>query len=330
MLLMKNWKNTIMKDIWVILLDLVVVNASYYLALLVRFYVNNQLRPIALSTYLPAWMTFTPFYTVISIAIFFAFRLYGGMWRYAGINDMNRLILANVCTTVIHVVGTAVFLVRMPYTYYIIGSILQFVLVACIRFGYRVFVVEKKKIRSKGLARIDCFVVGSGENGRRVVKNLEETEYYHPIAVVGTGSGIMDGIPIIGLDSVEWKKMKAVFIADPLLSFAHREEIRKRANEEGIELHDYTGYFSNLGGNLSLTEILSIIHTPVMIELDGKERQFKDGEAVLEALTGKYSVDEIEAKKIRISHGKKTNMQDALIQAYELMIGEEPLQGGSK
>ena len=53
--------------------------------------------------YLTAFWQFAPFYTVLAIAVFAAFRLYGGMWRYAGINDMNRIILANLCTSVVQI-----------------------------------------------------------------------------------------------------------------------------------------------------------------------------------------------------------------------------------
>ena len=141
---MKNWKEAIRKDFWVVLLDIAAVNLAYLLALLIRFYVNFNLRPVAAEVYFPAWVRFTPFYTVICILVFMAFRLYGGMWRYAGINDMNRIILATLCTSVINVAGSCLFVTRMPVTYYILGTILQFIFVVAIRFSYRAVLVEKK------------------------------------------------------------------------------------------------------------------------------------------------------------------------------------------
>ena len=116
------------------------------------------------------------------------------MVSFSQINDMNRIILANLSTAAIHVLGTVIFVERMPITYYLIGGVLQFVFVVCIRFGYRVLLVEKRKLR-RG-EKIKAVVVGSGENGRRVVKSLEEPEGYKPVAVVGSGNGSMDGVPI--------------------------------------------------------------------------------------------------------------------------------------
>ena len=46
---MKRIWNAIVNDLWVVLLDIVAVNAAYFLALAIRFYVNSQLRPVALN-----------------------------------------------------------------------------------------------------------------------------------------------------------------------------------------------------------------------------------------------------------------------------------------
>lgn len=215
--LTKLWK-TIAQDLWVVVLDVLAVNASYFLALLIRFYVNFWLRPVAVDRYLPNLVAFAPWYTVISIIVFMLWRLYGGMWRYAGINDMNRIIAANVCATAVHVVGSIVFFTRMPITYYIIGAVLQFTMTTAPRFAYRVLLTEKKRLGSKRLEKMSVVVVGAGENGRRVVKSLEETDSYHPVAVIGNSAGMMDGTPIYPLtemaDVITSQSVKSVFIAD--------------------------------------------------------------------------------------------------------------------
>lgn len=315
---MKKMLESIKRDLWVVLLDIVAVNLSYYLALIIRFYVNFQLRPVAVDRYLPAWEGFTPWYTILSIVIFAAWRLYGGMWRYAGINDMNRIILANLCTTLVHLIGTAAIFTRMPWTYYLIGAVLQFIFIVIIRFSYRVLLVEKRRLR-RG-ERIKALVVGSGENGRRVVKHLEEEGTFQPVAVVGSGSGTMDGIPIIALSQVNWDEVRSVFIADPLITTEERVKIREHCED----VQDYTGFFSNLGGRLSLTELLSVIRGPVVVEIDGHERRFEDGAEALQALTDKYSVVEISGDKLtlKLEKGRNISTQEALEAAYASVMGE--------
>ena len=326
---LNKWKDAVAKDLWVVVLDVVAVNLSYYLALLIRFYVNWTLRPVAEDRYLPAFVSFAPFYTVACLLVFGAWYLYGGLWRYAGINDMNRIILANLCTTVIQVTGTMAFFTRMPITYYLIGGVLQFSFIVIIRFGYRVLLVEKRRLRSRG--KINTVVVGSGENGRRVVKNLEETDSYKPVAIYSNfGSGVMDGVPIVNTLSLD--NVGAVFIADPLLPTEERHRIRKMCGDQ-VELHDYTGYFSNLGGRLSLTELLATMRGPVTVDIEGKESVYDSGETALSALTEKYTVEDISGDRMRIKlkpTGQMTT-QEALRAAYAAVIGDEqPPTGGHR
>ena len=138
---MKKVWNSVAKDLWIVLLDIIAVNVAYFLALLIRFYVNFEFRP-TVTYYLTDFWHFAPFYTLLALVTFAAFKLYGGMWRYAGINDMNRIIGANLATCVIQIVGTALFVRRMPITYYVIGAVLQLLFVILIRliYGVRIFI----------------------------------------------------------------------------------------------------------------------------------------------------------------------------------------------
>lgn len=320
---MKRILGSLGRDLWVALLDIVAVNVSYVLALLIRFYVNFELRPVAISTYLPSWESFTPWYSVICMVIFASFRLYGGVWRYAGIHDMNRIICASAATSLVHVVGTIALVQRMPITYYLIGGFLQFVAVALIRFGYRILLVEKKRINTWRGKRIDTLVVGVGENGRRVVLSLEESDIYRPIAVVGNGTGTIDGIPIVTLDKLP--AAQAIFVADPLLPAEERRKIKDIADTNQMEFHEFTGYFSNLGGKLSVTELLAVIHVPLTLEINGKEHRYDDGEAALASLTERYSVSEIDGKalKLVLRNQKKMTAKESLAQAYAAVMDEE-------
>ena len=81
-------------DIWIILLDIISVNAAYFLGILIRFFVGGKFYT-SLRELPYKYSQFAPYYTIICIFVFFLFRLYGGMWRYAGINDLNRIVMAS-------------------------------------------------------------------------------------------------------------------------------------------------------------------------------------------------------------------------------------------
>ena len=77
------WEN-ILRDLWVMLLDIIAVNLAYYLALLIRFYVNHEMYTVAADFYLPAFLRFAPFYTVLALIVFAVFRLYGACGSLPG------------------------------------------------------------------------------------------------------------------------------------------------------------------------------------------------------------------------------------------------------
>ena len=295
---MKKFWKSIPNDLWIVLLDIIAVNAAYFLALIIRFYVNFEFRP-TVSYYLTDWLHFTPFYTVIAIIVFAAFKLYGGMWRYAGINDMNRIIVANLVTAVIQVAGTLLFIRRMPITYYVIGAILQFLFIALIRFGYRILLVEKKKVGDRKNPAIPCMVIGAGETARKAIHHLEDTPFRATIAIDEKSAGkALDGIPIAADYEEVLDSVKAVFIADPNLSTEKKREERQKAEEHGIEFQDYTGYLNNLGGRIPVSALLELAKGPVTLTVDGKEQSYSSGEEALQSLKERYDIQSIEGMKI--------------------------------
>ncbi len=307
------------KDLWIVILDIIAVNLSYFLALMIRFYVHSSLSPIA-SDYLSDFAKFAPFYTVLCIIVFALFKLYNGMWRYAGINDMNRIIAASAVTCLIQAVGTALFVRRMPITYYIIGALIQFVFIFIIRFAYRFVVVEQKKIAGRNLPAINVMIVGVGEISHRVIKQLEDASAYRPVCVIDnksyTDGKMFDGIPILSggvhlEETVAKYGVKAIFIADPALPAESRESIKRFCKGKEIELQDYTGYLSNLTGRVSLTGLLETVKCPVMIKNGGKDKEYANGLEALVDLNDHYTVSSISAAGGKLVIELKQNTTEA-------------------
>ncbi len=320
----KTW-DSIARDLWIVLLDIVAVNAAYFLALLVRFYVNFEFRP-TVSYYLTDWLHFTPFYTVLAVVIFAVFRLYGGMWRFAGINDMNRIIGANLCTTVLQVIGTALFIRRMPITYYVIGAILQFFFVTLIRFGYRILLVEKKKVSARKTPTVPSLVIGAGETARKAIHHLEDSPFRATVVLDEKSAGkSLDGIPIQADFTEALKSVRAVFIADPNLSAEKRKEIKEACDAAGMELQDYTGYLSNLGGRIPTSSLLELIKGKVTLVIDGKEQNFESGEEALKSLKDRYEIRAIEGARIELAKPSSAAYvgYDAWAQQHKEQTGED-------
>lgn len=320
----KFWKN-ISNDLWIVILDIIAVNAAYFLALLIRFYVNFEFRP-TVSYYLTDWLHFTPFYTVIAIIVFAAFKLYGGMWRYAGINDMNRIIIANLVTAVIQVTGTLIFVRRMPITYYVIGAILQFLFISLIRFGYRILLVEKKKVADRKTPAIPCMVIGAGEIARKAIHHLEDTPFRATVAVDEKSAGkTLDGIPIVSGYEEVLPSVKAIFVADSALSVEKKREIKEKAEKEGIEFQDFTGYLNNLSGRIPVSSLLELSKGPITLIIEGKEQNYSSGEEALKALNDRYDIRSVEGARIELTKQTSTAYvgYEAWAKQHQEETGEE-------
>ena len=301
---MKKFLNGIARDLWIVLLDIIAVNAAYFLALMVRLYVNFEWREVARDYYLPAFFRFAPVYTVLVIIVFTLFRLYGGMWRYAGMNDMNRVICACAVTTVIQVVGTLFIFTpgghyHMPVTYYLIGTLLQFLFIALIRFGYRILLIEKKKLAERNSQAVPAMIIGAGETARKAISHLEDTPFRAVVAADRESAGkSLNGVPVVADYTEALSSVRTVIIADRGLDAEKRREIRQKCEAAGIEVQDYTGALSNLGGRVPLSSLLGVVKGPVRLELEGREIEYANGEEALKELKGQYELDAIEGAKI--------------------------------
>ena len=251
---MDRIRNALKKDIWILLLDIVAVNLAYYLALVFRVAVNNMGgifgSPSDVPVYFSAFYRIAPVYTVLCIVVFFLFRLYGGVWRFAGVNDMYRILGAWLGATLLQI-GVSFLTMRamnfkfarMPATYYMVGCMLQLLFVTAIRFGPKT-VADEKRRRAKKAEK--ALVVGAGEVGQQTVKMLQSGMNYEVSAIVDTENEhvglLIDGTPVYGLETlealIENNGIKCVFLAEPDLSNINRGRIAACCKVRNIELKE--------------------------------------------------------------------------------------------
>jgi len=287
------------------LFDILAVNVAYYFALVIRFYVANEFHSLA-GKYLIAFYQFAPYYTVCCLIVFALFKLYSGMWKYAGLNDMNRIVMANIVCTVIQVAGTYFFVYRMPITYYFIGAIVQFCLIAASRLSYRMLTVEiNKMVKGRSRASVNAMVVGSGETARTVLKQLEHANVAKPVCVVSYRSkavgSMLDGIPVVnGLENfssaVKKHQVNLVIIADSLMPQEVRNQIKQTCKEANLETQDFSGYFHAARNGVTLKNLVECSTGAVELVIDGKHMKFADGEQALMNAVGNYDVKSVSAK----------------------------------
>lgn len=257
---MDKIKRFIKYDLFTLLLDIIAVNASYFITLVLRFSIYNKLDR-SIDLYVRSMIDYAPFYTVACIIIFAIFKLYDGMWRYAGIKELNRVIVANVVTTAIQVIGSILFFCRMPITYYIMGASIQLLAISFIRFAYRFITIE---IRHINKSRADnALVIGAQKNGRQTIKLLRMGETYLPTAVIDCQDKhvgeLIEGLPVYGKGDFEKiignLRVKAVFISEEHLG-EYSSYVQKYCDSHNIIVRDYSSFFNYYDEFDSFTKIV--------------------------------------------------------------------------
>lgn len=194
--------------------DLIAVTAAYFLALLIRFDFSFSRIPII---YYQPWLYFAPLYALLCILVFWVCRLYNSIWRFASFKELQRITVASIITTIIHIVGVTIVLhglvqnteytvSRMPYSYFIMGAILQAFLITAIRFSYRFILLLRASNSKKSYSRV--LIIGAGSAGQLLSRDVKRTADMREqiVAFIDDNKNKwgrdIDGVPVVGLNSI--------------------------------------------------------------------------------------------------------------------------------
>lgn len=270
--LFKNWH---VVAILLAAYDVVAVNLSYFLALWFRFDCAISEIP---TNYLTVFFQFIPLYSVACVVTFWVLRLYHSIWRFASINELTRVVGGTLITTVLHVLGTVVLfwlgqyeegIVRMPFSYYVVGTCLQFLMLLAIRFSYRLVLLLRS---TKGGDKADVkrvMLIGAGNAGQMILRDSAQlAEQNLKIYCViddnrNKWNRHIEGIPVVGgrfdiLRNVEKFKIDKIFIAIPSASAKDKREILNICKESGCELKDLPGIGELVNGNASISDMKNV------------------------------------------------------------------------
>ena len=269
---------------FVVLYDAVVVNGAYFLSLWLRFDCTFSEIP---DLYLIPWLRFAPIYSLVCILVLHSFHLYHSMWRFASFNEFKRVFFACLITSIIHIFAITIFYNRMPISYYVVGSGIQFILVLGIRFSYRLVILERSKyrkmIRKNSERRV--MLIGAGSAGQMILRDIQRLERLNDTVccIIDDNKNKwgrhIDGVPIVGgrehiLLNVEKYKIEKIYLAIPSASAAERRDILNICNETGCELKNLPGMYQFVTGAVKVSALKEVNiedllgREPVKVQMD--------------------------------------------------------------
>ena len=274
--------------------DVVMICAAYFLALWLRFDLSFSQIP---DYYLTAMGRFLLFYAPFCVMVFSIFRLYRSMWRFASFNELVRIIIVTLSTSVVHVLGITLLVMRMPTSYYILGTFFQFFFVLLIRFSYR-FILLLRDIRSDGQKMAGkgdaIMIIGAGNAGQLLMRDIKRSP-----EINGTVTCFIDDnsnkwgryineVPIVGgrdsiMRAVEQYGITKIFLALPSASAEARRDILNICKETGCELKTIPGMFQIVNGEVNINALKDVD----IEDLLGREPIRLDLQPVFDYINGK-------------------------------------------
>lgn len=261
---LQHWK---VINIILIMYDIVAVNLSFFIALWLRFDCKISLIPVE---YISAYIKFIPIYTVFCLAVFTGLRLYKTIWRFASYSELIRVIFSTVVTGMYHFVAITLIFQRMPWSYFITGTMLQFIAVLGIRFSYRFFLVIKNRLdASNDSSQARVMLIGAGAAGQMLLRDLlKHKDIKDKICCIiddnpNKWNRFIEGIPVVGgrddiLYNCEKYKIDKIYLAIPSATAEQKRDLLSICNETGCEMKSLPGIYQLINGEVSVASMKKV------------------------------------------------------------------------
>ena len=316
------------RKILLLIIDIVLVNLCIYVALIFRF--DGNIPRYFVNTFINSMI----YLTAIKIVVYHLFGLYNSLWKYASIDEMLQLAFAVAIEGVLTFLFGMLFNVRLPRTVYAITCILTFIALGGVRFSYRIGRRMKKIVVKDNNTRNRVMVIGAGEAGSMVIRELQTHSELKstPVAVIDDDykkhNARIHGVPIVG-DRFDIKSMVETYGIDEIIvalpSVPKRElsEILNLCKETKRKLKTLPGVYELINENVSIKNIRDVNIEDLLgrdqVDLDIKEiSSYIENEVVLVTGGGGSIGSELCRQIARFNPGKLLILDIYENNAYDL------------
>ncbi|HLR35939.1 MAG TPA: polysaccharide biosynthesis protein, partial [Tissierellales bacterium] len=251
------------KNFILVLLDIVLINLAYILALYLRFDEHIPAR------FIKVYLSHAIFITLIKIVIFHFFNLYKNIWKFASVDEMIEIVLASIVSNSLVIAYLTLIQTRMPRSVYLMVPILDMAFVGGIRFSFRAL----SRVQNGVPKNLDDYkkvlIVGAGSAGSMIIKELRthDTLKSMPVAIVDDdikkeGQSI-NGVPILGNRRDIQRICKKEDIDEIIIAIpsANRKEIREivsEARKTNCKTKIVPGMYELIDGKVSIKKIRDV------------------------------------------------------------------------
>lgn len=239
-----------------LLTDILIMFMSAWISLVLRFLPGDPWY----SVYLGIVMAHMPFLVTIHLAFFFGFRLYQRAWRYAGIQELSVIFLANLCGVSVSYLCFNV----LPFNFltelniarsiYVLFFFFNVSLICASRFIVRW--AEHRVDREDRLERIRrVLVVGAGDAGNIILRDIRQRDWRNVVGFIDDDKAkwgqIMNGVKVFGGRQdihrlVKELKVDEIIIAIPSLEAVEMADLAEICASSGASVQILPEFFTSL------------------------------------------------------------------------------------
>ena len=252
----------LLRIVFLVIVDIISINLAFYLAFYLRF---DQVPPRYLELIAAHW----PFITLISLVVFYFFRLYKSVWRYASTGELVQVSIAAFVATALLVSYFIAFQVQLPRSIYVIWGILIMLFTGGLRLSYRLFRRLRKLDNFSITPARRIMIIGAGDAGVAVIRELKNHTQLNskPVIVIDDDKSMegnyINHVPVVGqrkdiAEMARKYKIDEIIIAIPS---ANRQQIRAIVDEcrkSRCELKTLPGIYELIDGRIDINAIRKV------------------------------------------------------------------------
>ena len=267
-----------------IIYDILSITASSFLALLLRYDMHVDAIP---DEFLLPVRNFLPLNILLTLIIFYFFRLYHSLWAFAGENEMQNLVIACFLSAIVSGVGLNLFKISgqpVPDSYYFMYLFLLVTFMFISRFSYRFLRSRKHRMQNRK-NNISVMIIGAGEAGNALIKEIVSSNYSTMVirCIIDDDKQkwgqFIQGIKVVGgrdkiIESADLYDIDEIFIAIPSAPRTVIRDILDICKETNCKLRSLPGMYQLVNGEVSVSKLRDVEvedllgREPIRVDLD--------------------------------------------------------------
>ena len=256
----------LVRRFFLFLTDTFLLNACVYLSLIMRFDVGIvSIEPQYISNYVENMLP----YTIMSLLIFWLFRLYHSLWQYASIAEVYRIAEACIIVELVHFLSNKIAGNMLPRSCYFNAAIYLIIAICASRFMYRMIRTVLNKYRNIKTSN-NVMIIGAGEATNVIMREIQNSsylansniaciidddrrkvgKYIRGVKVIGTRDKIKEAAKLYDIDEI--------IFAIPSASNEVKRDILNICKETDCTLKILPGVYQMVDGEVNVDSIRNV------------------------------------------------------------------------